>query len=85
MSGNKALVMVSSVGKCNGIEGSHVCGNDSRGESTGLEAQNRTLDLLLFFCFLIFKKADIYTYSAYIIDRIVLRVTAEMFMGESAL
>lgn len=47
--------------------------------------QNRTLDLLLFSCFLILKNTDIYAYSAYIIDGIVLRVTAEMFMGESAL
>lgn len=54
MSKHKALVMVSSVGKCNGSEGSHVCGNASRGEGTGLEApkqDSRSSSIFLFPCF----------------------------------
>lgn len=89
MSKHKALVMVSSVGKCNGSEGSHVCGNASRGEGTGLEApkqDSRSSSMSSSMsCFLVLKNTYIYAYSAYVIDRIVLRVTAEMFMGESVL
>lgn len=55
MSKHKALVMVSSVGKCNGSEGSHVCGNASR-EGTGLEAPKQDSRSASIFLFPHFKK-----------------------------
>lgn len=57
MSGHKALVIVSSVGKCNGSEGSHVCGNESRGEGTGLEAPKQDSRSASIFLFPHFKKS----------------------------
>lgn len=56
MSGHTALVMVSSVGKCNGSEGSHVCGNASRGEGTRLEAPKQDSRSASIFLFPHFKK-----------------------------